>query len=108
MGPSGSGKSTSMNMVGCLDVPTKGSIYLDGKNISRMTEIRSCADKGKEIGFIFQQFNLIQTLTALENVALPMIFQKTRQSEERTRKAEKQRASSLRWWVLATGLTQAF
>ena len=86
MGPSGSGKSTSMNMVGCLDVPTKGNIYLDGKNISRMTESELAQIRGRKIGFIFQQFNLIHTLTAIENVALPMIFQNTT-SEERTRKA---------------------
>lgn len=86
MGPSGSGKSTSMNMVGCLDVPTKGNVYLDSKNISHMTESDLAQIRGRKIGFIFQQFNLIQTLTALENVALPMIFQNTT-SEQRTRKA---------------------
>jgi putative ABC transport system ATP-binding protein len=86
MGPSGSGKSTSMNMVGCLDVPTKGNIYLDGKNISHMTESELAQIRGRKIGFIFQQFNLIQTLTAIENVALPMIFQNTT-AEQRTKKA---------------------
>ncbi|MCX6707680.1 MAG: ABC transporter ATP-binding protein [Candidatus Woesearchaeota archaeon] len=86
MGPSGSGKSTSMNMVGCLDVPTKGNIYLDGKNISHMTESELAQIRGRKIGFIFQQFNLIQTLTAIENVALPMIFQNTT-TEQRTKKS---------------------
>ena len=75
LGPSGSGKSTAMNMIGALDVPTKGSIYLDGLNISNLTESELAQIRGKKIGFIFQQFNLIQTLSALENVALPMMFQ---------------------------------
>jgi putative ABC transport system ATP-binding protein len=74
-GPSGSGKSTAMNMVGCLDVPTAGAIYLDGKNISELTESSLAQIRGQKIGFIFQKFNLINTLTALENVMLPMIFQ---------------------------------
>lgn len=74
-GPSGSGKSTAMNMVGCLDVPTKGEIYLDGKNIAHLSESELAQIRGKKIGFIFQKFNLINTLTALENVALPMVFQ---------------------------------
>ena len=75
MGPSGSGKSTAMNMVGCLDVPTKGEIYLTGKDISHLSESDLAQIRGRTVGFIFQQFNLMPTLTALENVALPMIFQ---------------------------------
>lgn len=75
MGPSGSGKSTAMNMVGCLDIPTKGNVYLDGKDISSMSESDLAQIRGKKIGFIFQQFNLIPTLSALENVMLPMTFQ---------------------------------
>jgi putative ABC transport system ATP-binding protein len=75
MGPSGSGKSTAVNMVGCLDIPTRGSIYLDGQNIAHMAESELAQIRGKKIGFIFQSFNLIPTLTALENVELPMIFQ---------------------------------
>jgi len=75
MGPSGSGKSTIMNLVGSLDVPTKGEIYLDGYNISHLTESELAQVRGKKIGFIFQQFNLIPNLTVLENVALPMFFQ---------------------------------
>ena len=74
-GPSGSGKSTMMNMVGALDVPTKGAIYLDNKDISKMHESDLAEIRGKKIGFVFQQFNLISTLTALENVMLPMEFQ---------------------------------
>lgn len=75
MGPSGSGKSTCVNMVGCLDLPTKGKISLDGQNIASMTESELAQVRGRKIGFIFQSFNLIPTLTALENVMLPMIFQ---------------------------------
>ena len=75
MGPSGSGKSTAVNMVGCLDIPSKGKIFLDGQDISTLSESDLAQIRGKKIGFIFQQFNLIPTLTALENVTLPMIFQ---------------------------------
>ena len=81
MGPSGSGKSTAVNMIGCLDVPTKGHIYLDQHDISKLSESDLAQIRGKKIGFIFQQFNLINTLTALENVALPMLFQDTGRKE---------------------------
>lgn len=85
MGPSGSGKSTAMNMIGCLDIPTKGGIYLDDKDISKMSESNLAQIRGKKIGFIFQQFNLIPTLTALENVMLPMIFQNIPKNERLNR-----------------------
>lgn len=75
MGPSGSGKSTCVNMVGCLDVPTKGRIFLEQHDIAHLSESDLAQIRGRKIGFIFQQFNLIPTLTALENVALPMVFQ---------------------------------
>ena len=75
VGPSGSGKSTMMNMVGALDVPTSGKIFLGGKDIAEMHESDLAQVRGKKIGFVFQSFNLIPTLTALENVALPMLFQ---------------------------------
>ena len=75
MGPSGSGKSTAVNMIGCLDVPTKGKILLDNHDISKLSESELAQIRGKKIGFIFQQFNLIPTMTALENIMLPMIFQ---------------------------------
>src|SRR3989344_7190165 len=88
MGPSGSGKSTAMNMIGCLDVPTRGRIFLEGKDIAHMSESQLARIRGKKIGFIFQQFNLINTLTALENVALPMIFQNT-PKDKRLAKAKK-------------------
>jgi len=74
-GPSGSGKSTMMNLVGCLDIPTKGVILLDNKNISKMTESNLAQIRGKKIGFIFQKFNLLNNLSALENITLPLIFQ---------------------------------
>ncbi len=75
IGPSGSGKSTIMNLVGALDIATKGDIYLDGINIEHLSESQLANLRGKKIGFVFQTFNLIPTLTALENVMLPMIFQ---------------------------------
>ena len=75
MGPSGSGKSTMMNLIGSLDVPTKGTIYLDGEDISTLSESDLAEIRGKKIGFIFQSFNLISNLTAKENITIPMIFQ---------------------------------
>lgn len=75
MGPSGSGKSTSMHLIGSLDVPTKGHIYLDGHDISSLHESDLAQIRGKNIGFIFQQFNLIPTLTVKENIALPLSLQ---------------------------------
>ncbi|MDD4878043.1 MAG: ABC transporter ATP-binding protein [Candidatus Nanoarchaeia archaeon] len=71
-GPSGSGKSTMMNIVGALDKPSWGSVYLDGKNIASMRESSLAFLRGKKVGFIFQQFNLLPTLSALQNVMLPM------------------------------------
>ncbi len=88
MGPSGSGKSTAMNLIGSLDVPTKGEIYLDDHNISHLSESDLAQVRGKKIGFIFQQFNLIPSLTAKENVMLPMIFQEVKELE-REEKAQK-------------------
>ncbi len=86
MGPSGSGKSTTMNMVGCLDLPTTGHVYLDGKDISQLEESDLAQIRGKKIGFVFQMFNLIPSLTAKENVMLPMVFQGIPR-EEREKKA---------------------
>ncbi|MBN1502489.1 ABC transporter ATP-binding protein [Candidatus Woesearchaeota archaeon] len=87
-GPSGSGKSTAMNMIGCLDVPTKGTIHLEGHNISQLSESDLAQIRGKKIGFIFQQFNLINTLTALENITLPMVFQGIPEYERKRRAIE--------------------
>lgn len=74
MGPSGSGKSTLMNIVGCLDSPTGGSYILNGHDVSKMVDDALADVRNKEIGFVFQQFNLLPRLTALENVALPLVY----------------------------------
>ncbi|TMI64460.1 MAG: ABC transporter ATP-binding protein [Bacteroidetes bacterium] len=74
MGPSGSGKSTLMNIIGCLDSPTAGTYVLNGKAVSRMEDNELAEIRNKEIGFVFQQFNLLPRLTALENVALPLVY----------------------------------
>jgi putative ABC transport system ATP-binding protein len=97
LGPSGSGKSTMLNMVGCLDLPTKGAIYLEGEDISQMSENQLAQARGKKIGFIFQQFNLLQNLNALENVMIPMIFQG---------KSEKNRQEKAKVLLASVGLTE--
>lgn len=86
LGPSGSGKSTLMNQVGLLDVPSQGKITIDEVDISTLEESDLAQLRGKKIGFVFQQFNLIPALTALENVILPTIFQGLSQ-EERSQRA---------------------
>lgn len=86
-GPSGSGKSTAVNMVGCLDIPSTGKILLDGEDISLMGESDLAQIRGRKIGFVFQKFNLIPTLTAMENVMLPMVFQGTT-AEDRQKRAK--------------------
>lgn len=74
MGPSGSGKSTLMNIIGCLDTPTKGKYILNEKDVSQMEDNDLADVRNQEIGFVFQQFNLLPRLTALENVALPLVY----------------------------------
>jgi putative ABC transport system ATP-binding protein len=88
MGPSGSGKSTGMNLVGSLDTPSKGKIFLDQHDISHLHESDLAQIRGKKIGFIFQSFNLINTLTAKENIILPMVFQGTSKKEQEEKAKE--------------------
>ena len=78
IGQSGSGKSTFMNMLGCLDVPTSGEYFLNGTDVSTMEDNELSEVRNREIGFIFQGFNLISNLTAIENVELPLVYRKTR------------------------------
>jgi len=85
LGPSGSGKSTLLNLLGCLDLPTRGRIFLAGRDIAKLSEDELAQIRGKTIGFIFQQFNLLPNLTALENVMIPMIFQGKSESERQKR-----------------------
>jgi len=87
MGPSGSGKSTLMYLLGCLDIPTKGRIFFEDKDISKLSENELAKIRREKIGFVFQQFNLIPNLTALENIMLPMVF-KGLKEEERKKRAE--------------------
>jgi len=88
IGPSGSGKSTLMHIMGTLDRPTKGKMMLNSKDVSKYNDSELANVRGKEIGFVFQQFNLIPTLTARENVELPMIFQNIPSSERRKKSEE--------------------
>jgi putative ABC transport system ATP-binding protein len=88
MGPSGSGKSTLMNILGCLDTPTKGKYILNGQDVSRMIDNDLAEVRNKEIGFVFQQFNLLPRLTAAENVALPLIYSGIAKKERTERAME--------------------
>lgn len=88
VGPSGSGKSTMMNILGCLDRPTSGEYILEGKNIANYTDDELAHTRNQKIGFVFQSFNLLNRLTAVENVALPLIYAGVN-LEERTQRAEK-------------------
>jgi len=87
MGASGSGKSTLLQIISCLDTPTEGNVFLQGQNVSGLSEDELAEIRGKKIGFVFQRFNLLSHLNAFENVAFPMIFQGT-QEAERKKKAE--------------------
>ncbi len=88
MGPSGSGKSTLMHIIGALDTPSNGAAFLDGQDLEQLKEKQLVALRGKKIGFVFQTFNLIQTLTAQQNVELPMVFQGIRRAERAERAKE--------------------
>ena len=88
MGPSGSGKSTLMNLLGCLDTPSGGKYILNGKDVSRMPDNDLAEVRNKEIGFVFQQFNLLPRLTAAENVALPLVYSGIGKKERNERALE--------------------
>ena len=88
MGPSGSGKSTLMNIIGCLDTPSQGEYFLNGKEVSKMSENELAEIRNKEIGFIFQTFNLVPRSNALDNVALPLVYAGIKK-DERIKRATK-------------------
>lgn len=95
MGPSGSGKSTLMNLLGCLDTPTSGTYVLAGRDVSRMAEAELAAVRNQEIGFVFQTFNLIPRQTALDNVALPLVYAGIGKEERLERAADALRSVGL-------------
>jgi putative ABC transport system ATP-binding protein len=88
MGPSGSGKSTLLNLLGCLDTPTKGTVVLDGTDVTQSPRSRLPAIRREKVGFVFQQFNLLSHLTALENVMLPLRYADVSRREARERAAQ--------------------
>jgi putative ABC transport system ATP-binding protein len=85
MGPSGSGKSTAMNIIGCLDRPSDGNYYLDNLNVAQMSDTELAHIRNKKLGFVFQQFHLLNQLTALENVMLPMVYAGVKPGERKDR-----------------------
>ena len=95
MGPSGSGKTTLMNIIGCLDVPTSGTYELDGKNLKDLSDDDLAEMRNKNIGFVFQHFHLLPKMTALDNVALPLLYADVPLKERRERAAEALKAVGL-------------
>jgi putative ABC transport system ATP-binding protein len=88
MGPSGSGKSTAMNVIGCLDRPSAGAYYLDGEDVSQLSDTDLAHIRNRKLGFVFQQFHLLPQLSALENVMLPMVYAGVATHERKERAAE--------------------
>ncbi len=98
MGPSGSGKSTLMNILGCLDRPTAGSYKLDGEEVANLSDDELAFTRNKSIGFVFQNFNLLGRISALDNVALPLVYAGISKKERTERAMEKLRAVGLDTW----------
>lgn len=98
MGPSGSGKSTLMNILGCLDRPTSGSYKLDGREVANLSDNELALTRNKSIGFVFQNFNLLGRISALDNVALPLVYAGIGKEERTERTMEKLRAVGLGTW----------
>lgn len=98
MGPSGSGKSTLMNILGCLDRPTSGSYKLDGREVANLSDNELALTRNKSIGFVFQNFNLLGRISALDNVALPLVYAGIGKEERTERAMEKLRAVGLGIW----------
>ncbi len=108
MGPSGSGKSTLMHILGALDTPTSGSYFLDGEDVSKLTDDELAEIRGKKIGFVFQSFNLLPRTTVLKNVALPLLYSNTTEQYRNKRAGEALTASGLeenRWNHLSNQLS---
>lgn len=95
MGPSGSGKSTTMNIIGCLDQPTSGSYLLDSREVAQLNEYEQAILRNRNLGFVFQSFNLLPNLTALQNVELPLVYAGVGATERHTRAVESLRKMGL-------------
>ena len=99
MGPSGSGKSTLMNILGCLDRPTSGSYKLGGKEVANLSDDELASVRNEHIGFVFQNFNLLSRISALDNVALPLVYAGVGHKERTRRAMEKLKAVGLETWA---------